>query len=165
MEPTAGLDSEKQIVSILKVLSESSEPLGGRVIARELEQEGILLSERGVRYYLKIADLRGYTRPLGRDGRIITEAGRQEINEALAVQQLGSVRDRLEMLAYQTTFDPEKRTGKLSINTSLHWIKGVFSTFLWCLTRALQEALLKSTEQLKQKLMLSMMETMCTSAG
>ena len=119
MEQAIGSDSERQIISILKILSESSEPLGSITIARKLEHEGIFLSERGVRYHLMTADLRGYTQCLGRDGRMITPEGRQEVKEALAAQQLGFVREKLEMLAYQTTFDPEKRTGQLSINTSL----------------------------------------------
>lgn len=119
MEQAIGSDSERQMISILKILSESSEPHGSRTIARKLEYEGIFLSERGVRYHLMTADLRGYTRCLGRDGRMITPEGRQEVKEALAAQQLGFVREKLEILAYQTTFDPEKRTGQLSINTSL----------------------------------------------
>jgi len=119
MEQAIGSDSERQIISILKILSESSEPLGSRNIARELEREGIFLGERGVRYHLMTADLRGYTQSLGRNGRMITPEGRQEVKEALATQQLGFVREKLEMLAYQTTFEPEKRTGQLPINTSL----------------------------------------------
>ena len=50
---------------------------------------------------------------------MITPEGRQEVKEALAPQQLGFVRDKLELLAYLTTFDPEKRTGQLAINTSI----------------------------------------------
>ncbi len=119
MEQTIGSDSERQIISILKILNESSEPLGSTIIARKLKHDGVFLGERGVRYHLRIADLRGYTQSLGRDGRMITTEGRQEIKEALATQQLGFVREKLELLAYQTTFDPEKRTGQLSINTSL----------------------------------------------
>ncbi|MFC1874281.1 DUF128 domain-containing protein [Chloroflexota bacterium] len=119
MEQAIGSDSERQIISILKILSESSEPLGARNISRKLEHKGIFLGERGVRYHLMTADLRGYTQCLGRDGRMITPEGRQEVKEALAAQQLGFVRDKLEMLAYQTTFEPERRTGQLSINTSL----------------------------------------------
>ena len=114
-----GSDAEGKLIAILKVLSESSEPLGSITIARLLEREGIFLSERGVRYHLRIADERGYTRPGGRDGRMITPEGRQEVKEALAPAQLGFVREKLEMLAYQTTFDPEKRAGQLPINTSL----------------------------------------------
>jgi repressor of nif and glnA expression len=112
-------DTERKIVTILKVLSESSEPIGSITIARELEREGIFLSERAVRYHLRIADERGYTQPLGRDGRMITKAGLEEVKQALAPEQLGFVREKLEMLAFQTTFDPRKRTGRLSINTSI----------------------------------------------
>ncbi|MFC1871490.1 DUF128 domain-containing protein [Chloroflexota bacterium] len=119
MKQATGSDSERQTISILKILSESSEPLGARIIARKLEHEGIFSSERGVRYHLMLADLRGYTRCLGRDGRMITTEGQQEVKEALAAQQLGFVRDKLEMLAYQTTFDPKRRTGQISINTSI----------------------------------------------
>ena len=119
MEQVVGSDAESKLIAILKILGETSEPLGSITIARRLESEGIFLSERAVRYHLRIADERGYTRPGGRDGRMITPEGRQEVKEALAPAHLGFVREKLEMLAYQTTFDPEKRTGQLSINTSL----------------------------------------------
>ncbi|UCE98308.1 MAG: DUF128 domain-containing protein [Dehalococcoidia bacterium] len=119
MEQVIGADAESKLISILKVLSESSETLGSTTIARRLEGEGVFLSERAVRYHLRIADERGYTQPVGRDGRMITTRGQQEVKEALAAQHLGFVREKLEMLAFQTTFNPEKRTGQLSINTSL----------------------------------------------
>ena len=111
--------SERIIISILKILSENSRPLGSTTIARKLKLDGVLLGERGVRYHLRMTDLRGYTESLGRDGRVITSEGRQEIKEAMATQQLGFVREKLKALAFQTTFNPEKRTGKLPINTSL----------------------------------------------
>jgi repressor of nif and glnA expression len=114
-----GSDAEGKLIAILKVLNESSEPLGSITIARRLGQEGIFLSERAVRYHLRIADERGFTQPGGRDGRMITPEGRQEVKEALAAAQLGFVREKLEMLAYQTTFNPEKRAGQLPVNTSL----------------------------------------------
>ncbi len=113
-----GSDTERKIIAILKILGRYSEPLGSITIARELEREGIFLSERAVRYHLRIADERGYTQPLGRNGRVITTAGLKEVKDALAPEQLGFIRERLEMLAFQTTFDPQKRTGQLSINTS-----------------------------------------------
>lgn len=112
-------DTERKIVAILEILSASSHPLGSVTIARELEQRGIFLSERAVRYHLRITDERGYTQPAGRDGRSITPAGLEEIREALAPAHLGFIREKLEMLAFQTTFDPQKKTGQLSINTSL----------------------------------------------
>ena len=119
MVQDAAADAEKKIVAILQVLSESSEPLGSITIARELEQRGIFLSERAVRYHLRITDERGYTQPAGHDGRMITAAGLEEIREALAPAHLGFIREKLEMLAFLTTFDPRKKTGQLSINTSI----------------------------------------------
>jgi len=112
-------ETEMKIVEILKVLSRFSEPLGSITIARELGREGVFLSERAVRYHLRIMDERGYTQPVGRDGRRITPEGLEEIREALAPEHLGFIREKLEMLAFQTTFDPQKRTGQLSINTSI----------------------------------------------
>lgn len=112
-------DAERKIIAILKVLSESSEPLGSITIARELERHGIFLSERAVRYHLKIMDERGYTKPLGRDGRGITPAGLEELKAALAPDQVGFILERLELLAFRINFDPIKRTGQVAINTSL----------------------------------------------
>jgi repressor of nif and glnA expression len=119
MQQGMGSDTERKIISILKILSRSSEPLGSTMIARELEHAGVFLSERAVRYHLRIADERGYTQPLGRDGRMITSAGLEEVKAALAPEQLGFEREKLEVLAFQTTFDPQKRTGQLSVNISL----------------------------------------------
>jgi len=112
-------DTERKVISILKVLSESSEPLGSTTIARELESHGVYLNERTVRYHLRITDERGFTRPLGRDGRAITPEGMEELKNALAPEQTGFVIERINLLAYQTNFDPRTRTGQVPINTSL----------------------------------------------
>lgn len=112
-------DTEKKIVSILKVLSESSEPLGSITIARELGRHGVFMSERAVRYHLRITDERGLTQPLGADGRMITPRGLEELRDALAPDQIGFILERIELLAFRTTFDPVKRTGQVAINTSL----------------------------------------------
>lgn len=116
---TGSADTERKMTAILKVLNESSEPLGSITIARELERHGIFLSERAVRYHLRIADERGYTRPLGRDGRMLTPMGLEELRIALAPEQVGFIYEKLELLAFHTTFDPQKRTGLIPINTSL----------------------------------------------
>lgn len=47
---------ERKVIAILKVLSDSQQPLGGRVIARCLDKLGIDLGERAVRYHLKVMD-------------------------------------------------------------------------------------------------------------
>jgi repressor of nif and glnA expression len=119
MISSANSDTERKILSILKVLSESSEPLGSITIARELEKRGLSLGERAVRYHLKITDERGYTQPLGIDGRMITSRGLEELRIALAPDQIGFITEKLELLAFRTTFSPESRTGQVPINTSL----------------------------------------------
>ena len=119
MIQSAGYETERKVIAVLKVLSESSEPLGSITIARELERHGIFLSERAVRYHLKIMDERGYTEPLGRDGRRITQLGLEELRVAIAPDHLSFILEKLELLAFRTTFDPKGRTGQLPINTSL----------------------------------------------
>jgi repressor of nif and glnA expression len=118
MIPGAGPETERKVISILKVLSESSEPLGSITIARELARYGVFLSERAVRYHLRITDERGYTHPFGRDGRMITPLGFEELKTALAPEQVGFIVEKLEVLAFNTTFDAQKKTGQLPINTS-----------------------------------------------
>jgi repressor of nif and glnA expression len=112
-------DPEYKLLNILRVLNRTSTPLGSYKIADCLEREGILLDERTIRYHLKLADGRGYTRSFGRGGRMITDLGRREIKQALAIQQIGNVVDKLKILAFQTTFNPETLTGQLPINVSL----------------------------------------------
>jgi repressor of nif and glnA expression len=111
---------ERKVIAILKVLSDSSQPLGGRVIARRLGDLGIDLSERAVRYHLKLTDERGLTHPVGRrDGRSITPSGVKELGSALVSDRVGSVTAKIEMLTYQTSFDPERGKGNVPINISL----------------------------------------------
>lgn len=133
-------DAEKKIISVLRVLSEFSEPLGSITIARELEKRGIFLSERAVRYHLRIMDERGYTEPLGRDGRMITQRGLEELRVALAPDRLTFILEKLELLAFRTTFDPRSKTGQLPINTSL-FAKNDFPMAIECMKGAFKAGL------------------------
>ena len=111
---------ERKIIAILKVLSDSPRPLGGRMLARHLGDLGIDLGERAVRYHLKLMDERGLTLLVGRkDGRSITKSGIEELDSALISDRVGLVAARISELAYQSSFDPEKRTGEVPINVSL----------------------------------------------
>ena len=66
-----------------------------------------------------MTDERGYTQPMGHDGRMLTKQGLVELRMALTPEQVGFIREKLELMAFQTTFDPRKRSGQLPINTSL----------------------------------------------
>ena len=64
-------DIERKNVMILRILKETQGPVGARLIARRMQAEGIMLSERAVRYHLKLMDERGLTHLVGRrNGRI-----------------------------------------------------------------------------------------------
>ena len=110
---------ERKVLSILRIISESQEPMGARVVARHLQDYGIDLTERAVRYHLKLMDERGLTRLEGRDGRLITEQGIEELSNALVRDKVGLVLSRIEMQAFQTDFDWKSRTGTVPINVSL----------------------------------------------
>ncbi len=112
-------DVERKVLSILRVLNESEDSLGARVIAQRLKKHGVELGERAVRYHLKLTDERGLTRLVGRrDGRVLTELGKQEIKSALVKDKVGFAISRIELLAFRTSFDPEKKAGLLPVNVT-----------------------------------------------
>ena len=90
---------ERKALSILKILSDNPEPLGATVLARHLKDCGIDLSDRAVRYHLKLMDERGLTELVGRDGRAITPRGLEEIKNALVRDKVGFAISRIELLA------------------------------------------------------------------
>jgi HTH-type transcriptional regulator, global nitrogen regulator NrpRI len=111
-------DAKRKVIAILKVLQDSREPLGARIIAQRLKSYGIELGERAVRYHLKIMDERGLTRLVGRDGRLINDAGTEELKSALVRDKVGFAISRIELLAFRTNFDPSRRAGLVPINVS-----------------------------------------------
>jgi len=109
---------ERKALYILKTLSNSREPLGARVISRYLKDYGIELGERAVRYHLKLMDERGLTKIVGRDGRLITESGIEELKSALVRDKVGYAFSKIEHLAFRTNFDLNKRSGTVPVNVS-----------------------------------------------
>jgi hypothetical protein len=113
-------DVERKITAVLKILSESRTPLGSRVISNMLEEGGISLGERAVRYHLKIMDERGFTRSVGhKDGRTITPSGLEELRNSLVTDKIGFVGSKIERLAYQTNAGLRSATGRVPIDISL----------------------------------------------
>jgi len=103
----------------LQVLNQARKPVGARLIARHMEDCGVTLSERAVRYHLQFMDERGLTRLVGRrDGRIITKLGVEELQNARVHDKVGFAISRIETLAYKTTFDPKQGQGLVPVNIS-----------------------------------------------
>jgi repressor of nif and glnA expression len=110
---------ERKELAIMKILGDSQEPLGARVIAHQLKEYGFELGERAVRYHLKLMDERGLTNLVGRrDGRILTDNGIEEMKSALVKDKVGFIISKIEMLAFRTSFDCESRRGLIPVNVS-----------------------------------------------
>lgn len=117
---TSDEDVERKTLMILRILHEAGGPLGSRLIARKMQDRGFMPSERAVRYHLKLMDERGLTKLVGkRDGRVITTLGIDEVGKARVKDKVGLAISRIEILAFQTTFDPDTGNGLLPINISL----------------------------------------------
>ncbi len=110
---------ERKEIAIMRILSDSPDPIGARVIAHRLKEHGLELGERAVRYHLKLMDERGLTYLVGqRDGRVLTEKGLSEVKSALVNDKVGFAISKIETLSFRTTFDREKRCGLVPVNVS-----------------------------------------------
>lgn len=110
---------DRKALAILRILDQARQPRGSSRLAAELTSYGIDLTERAVRYQLQRLDDQGLTASRGREGREITEAGRQELTDARVSDKVSLVISRLEALAYQTTFNLSTHQGKVVLNISM----------------------------------------------
>jgi hypothetical protein len=109
----------RTLLSILKVLSRhSQEVVGSREIARELQGLGVNLSERTVRYHLRILDERGFTKGFGKEGRQITPQGLEELSKAMVSEKVGFVISKIDTLSYLTDLELRSLRGKVILNVS-----------------------------------------------
>jgi len=113
-----GIDSERKMSAILRILADADRPLGSSKIAEEIQALGIDLRERMVRYYLELMDKSGLTENLGRAGRRITEQGKKELDSAVAIDKVGFVSARVDELAYRMSFDLSRLKGTVILNVS-----------------------------------------------
>jgi repressor of nif and glnA expression len=110
--------SRKEI-EILRILSEFSEPVGSTLIRRELEKRGFFLSDRTIRYHLRMLELRGLVSSHNRSGRTITDKGLEELSRALVSQRIGFVITRFLSIAYSVTYDLTTDSGLVVANVSV----------------------------------------------
>ncbi|RMG05870.1 MAG: DUF128 domain-containing protein [Nitrospirae bacterium] len=109
----------KTLLAILKVLNQYPDRIvGSREISRQLTKYGVKLSERTVRYHLRILDERGLTEVFGKEGRKITDKGRRELGTALVSDRVGFVISKIDTLSYLTSFDIDSHAGEVILNVS-----------------------------------------------
>ncbi|MHC1625119.1 MAG: NrpR regulatory domain-containing protein, partial [Methermicoccaceae archaeon] len=110
--------TDRKVLEILDILRESRETKGAKTIADSLRERGYPITERGVRYYLKMLDDMEFTKKVGQVGRMITEKGLKELEEGRVHQRVGFVISHVEELIYHTTFDPMTKEGSVIVNSS-----------------------------------------------
>ncbi|GAB5046703.1 DUF128 domain-containing protein [Thermodesulfovibrio sp. TK110] len=108
----------RTLIAILKILAKENKIIGSKEIAKKLKMYGVNLSERTVRYHLKILDERGLTKVFGKEGRVITEKGRQELETVSTVEKVGFIINKIETLSYLSDFDIHSCKGKIIVNLS-----------------------------------------------
>ncbi|MEI6808183.1 MAG: NrpR regulatory domain-containing protein [bacterium] len=114
------VQSDKTRAAILKVLSDSSKPLGAGQIVSSLLSAGFDLSPRTVRFYLLKLDEQGFSRLVSRRrGRKITERGREELARTNVIEKVGIISARIDMLGYRMSFRSNDGTGTVIMNVCL----------------------------------------------
>ena len=108
----------KTLHAILSILDKHPTVVGSREISRQLKLRGVEITERTVRYYLKMLDKKGYTEVFGKEGRKITAAGREELKHSLVSDKIGFVISKIETLSYMTTLDMATMEGDVILNIS-----------------------------------------------
>jgi HTH-type transcriptional regulator, global nitrogen regulator NrpRI len=108
----------KTLHAILSILDKHPTVVGSREISRELKLCGVEITERTVRYYLKMLDKKGYSEVFGKEGRKITAAGREELRHSLVSDKIGFVISKIETLSYLTTLDMANMEGDVILNIS-----------------------------------------------
>ena len=108
----------KTLHAILFILDKHPTVVGSRELSRELTLRGVEITERTVRYYLKMLDKKGYTEVFGKEGRKITAAGREELKHSLVSDKIGFVISKIETLSYMTTLDMATMEGDVILNIS-----------------------------------------------
>ncbi len=108
----------KIIFALLRALEKQDGPVGSTELSKQLLSHGVELSERTVRYYLKMTDEKGFTQVQGKKGRIITESGKKELGHAFVSERINFVINKIDSLAFLTDFSLDALRGNIILNIS-----------------------------------------------
>lgn len=112
-------DLDRKTNTILKIISEVRGPIGALEISEKLKAAGIDMPERTVRYHLKMMNEKGLLKVIWKEGRMITDKGKEELGNALVSDKVGLVSSKIETMAYKMDFDLYKKSGSVILNISL----------------------------------------------
>jgi hypothetical protein len=109
-------ETQRKLIEILRILSETTEEMGARKIAEEMNRRGYNLGERAVRYHLRMLDERGFTKKHGYLGRVLTALGEDELKHALVTDRLGFISTRIKDIEFMMSYDPRTNSGDVAVN-------------------------------------------------
>lgn len=110
---------EGKRLKILRILNEAGKPLSGQVIRERLEAQGIIISERTVRFHLLAMDKGGLTEYVERKGRRLTAAGKMELSKVKVIDKVGFLSAKIDNFSYKMQFDLDKKQGNVLLNITL----------------------------------------------
>ena len=110
---------EDKRLKILHVLKGNSEALSSQKITSILNSQGIEISERTVRFHLLAMDKKGYTKYIGRKGRLLTTSGEMELSRVKAFDKVGFLSAKIDEYSYGMNFDIDRGEGTVLVNVSL----------------------------------------------
>ena len=120
--------NQKKITAILHVLQDINKPVGGTIISKSIQRYGFTLSQRTIRWYLVLTDKAGLTKKIGKRGRIITPAGKEELSKSFAFEKVGLVASKIDELSYKMDFSHQNFKGNIILNISVVSAKNIHET-------------------------------------
>ena len=109
---------ERKRLTILKLLSETQEPVSSLILEEQMKNWGYEVSERTIRLYLKALDEEGLTKPVIKKGRLITKKGLSELSKARVSEKVGFLSARINQMIYQMNFNLNTKKGSIVLNIS-----------------------------------------------
>lgn len=111
---------QKTKLAILSALVGMEGPVGGSRLTESLSAMGVSLQSRTIRLYLQQMDAEGLTRFVSRrQGREITERGREELAHSNVVEKVGFIAAKVDTLVYKMTYSNRDGKGTIVTNVTL----------------------------------------------
>lgn len=110
---------EDKRLKILNILRDSQEAVSSHRITCILNEHGLEISERTVRYHLLAMDKKGFTQYIGRKGRYLTALGEMELTKVKAYDKVGFLSAKIDEYSYMMDFDIDKLEGSVLVNVTL----------------------------------------------
>jgi HTH-type transcriptional regulator, global nitrogen regulator NrpRI len=110
------ISMNRQMFAILGVLNTRQKGMSSKEIAGRLSLQGSEMSDRTVRYYLKILDGGGYTKGKRGHGRMITRKGEEELGRMFAFERVGFAVNRINNLTFLTNLNVKTGKGDVILN-------------------------------------------------